>query len=222
MRYLFFDSEHATSVANNIKICEFGYVLTDENFKVLQRKNFIINPKILRKEWDWYAVRKILTRKPADYVKNPSFPHYYPAIKKVINNADYIIGHNLARDVQALNDDCKRYKLPSLDYEFYDIQEFYKSYHNISDKSSLENLLKAFNIEGDNNLHDAEADAYNTMLVMEAMLKNWNLTFDEIIQTFKKTKDKTKNYLVYSIEKANIKKAKKEKIKREKAIEKIG
>ena len=43
MKYLFFDLEYATSKGGNIKICEFGYVVTDENFQILDRDNFIIN-----------------------------------------------------------------------------------------------------------------------------------------------------------------------------------
>ena len=45
MKYLFFDLEYATSKGGNIKICEFGFVITDENFKILDRDNFIIFPE---------------------------------------------------------------------------------------------------------------------------------------------------------------------------------
>ena len=37
-KYLFFDLEYATSKGGNIKICEFGFVITDENFKILLEK----------------------------------------------------------------------------------------------------------------------------------------------------------------------------------------
>ena len=41
MKYLFFDLEYATSKGGNIKICEFGFVITDENFKILDRDNLL-------------------------------------------------------------------------------------------------------------------------------------------------------------------------------------
>ena len=42
MRYLFFDIECADG---NFKICEFGYVITDESFNILTKKNILINPQ---------------------------------------------------------------------------------------------------------------------------------------------------------------------------------
>ena len=41
MRYLFFDIE----CCNGRDICEFGYVITDTEFNVLEKKNFTINPE---------------------------------------------------------------------------------------------------------------------------------------------------------------------------------
>ena len=46
MEYLFFDLEFANQDNGKSKICEFGYVITDEYFEVLERYNFIINPNI--------------------------------------------------------------------------------------------------------------------------------------------------------------------------------
>ena len=41
MRYLFYDLEDATSKNNICKICEFGYVLTNEKFEVEKRGNIM-------------------------------------------------------------------------------------------------------------------------------------------------------------------------------------
>ena len=45
MRILFFDLEYA-SCKNGCKICEFGYVITNEKFEIIERNNLIINPYI--------------------------------------------------------------------------------------------------------------------------------------------------------------------------------
>ena len=67
MKYLFFDLEYATSKGGKIKICEFGYVLTNEKFEILNKSNFIIDPYINKSDWDWRVVKKILTRKVKEY-----------------------------------------------------------------------------------------------------------------------------------------------------------
>ena len=62
MKYLFFDMEYASSKGGVNKVCEFGYVVTDEKYIIIDRDNLIINPNIARNEWDYWAVRKILSR----------------------------------------------------------------------------------------------------------------------------------------------------------------
>ena len=44
MKYLFFDLEFASSKGDREHICEFGFVVTNEQFDILDRGNFIINP----------------------------------------------------------------------------------------------------------------------------------------------------------------------------------
>lgn len=84
MKYLFFDCEFANCYDSKEKICEFGYVMVDENFKVLYKDNIIINPNIKPNEWDWYALRKILTRKREEYENKLFFPAYHKKIVALI------------------------------------------------------------------------------------------------------------------------------------------
>ncbi|UKI49613.1 MAG: hypothetical protein L6U99_13440 [Clostridium sp.] len=45
------------------RICEFGYVIVDEkNLMYWKKNNLIINPNIDKKEWDYYALRKIIKK----------------------------------------------------------------------------------------------------------------------------------------------------------------
>jgi hypothetical protein len=44
MKYLFFDCECANCYDHEGKICSFGYVITDESFRLLEEKDIIINP----------------------------------------------------------------------------------------------------------------------------------------------------------------------------------
>ena len=45
MKYLFFDTECANCFDGEGKICEFGFVLTDENYQIIEKDNIIINPE---------------------------------------------------------------------------------------------------------------------------------------------------------------------------------
>ena len=163
MKYLFFDLEYATSKGGNIKICEFGYVLTNEKFEILNKGNFIIDPYIHKSDWDWRVVKKILTRKVKEYGSMPRFDKYYFDIKDLINSADYVIGQSLDGYAKALNDECQRYELDSIDFDFYDIKKLYMEYKNTKAEISVDNIMKSFNSQGDERAHDAEADAYNTI-----------------------------------------------------------
>jgi len=199
MKYLVFDLEYATSKGGNIKICEFGYVITNENFDILEKNNFIIDPNIRSDEWDWRALREILTRKKWQYEQSPRFAEYYDDICSIFEEVDYVFGHSLDGDAKALNCDCKRYNLPSIDFDFYDIKLFYKEYANVKKDVSVENIMRELNISGDKKTHDAEADAYNTMLELKKMVETLNITVEDLIYLCPKAKNKNQNYEVESI-----------------------
>ncbi len=200
MKYLFFDLEYATSKGGDIKICEFGYVVTNENFVVQERKNLLINPNIFRYEWDWRVVKKILTHKIEEYEKSPIFESYYDDIVKLINSADYIFGHTLNGDAKALNCDCQRYGLPSIDFKFYDIKEFYKQYSSTKRDISVTNILNDLEIKGEEGSHDAEIDAVNTMYEFKAMLQKLEMTAEKLIEICPSVVDYNENYKVLSLE----------------------
>ena len=200
VRYLFFDLEYATSSGGNMKICEFGYVITNENFKVIERNNLIINPNISRREWDYRVVEKILTRKIEEYEKGYTFRHYYSKIAALINNADMVLGHTLDSDAKAINDDCQRYDLPSIDYDFYDIKTLYKHFSNENKARSVTSILEELNIEGDPKEHDAEADAFNTMLALKTMVEMRKTDIKEFVNLYPDIKDSTENYVIKSVD----------------------
>ena len=204
MKYLFFDLEYATSKGGNIKICEFGYVVTDENFHILDRDNFIINPNIMRYEWDWHVVRTILTRRISEYEENPEFDYYYDDIVKLIKGADYVFGHSINGDAKALNCDCQRYGLPSIDFKFYDIKEFYKQYNSSKNDTSVINILNDLEIEGEDGEHDAEVDAVNTMYEFKTMLQRLEMSAVELIDICPSVVDYNENFVVQSLEIARM------------------
>lgn len=207
MNLLFFDLEYATSKGGKIKICEFGYVLTDENFSVLKRDNYIINPNIAKNKWDSRVVDEILTRSIDEYKVCPTFDKYYNDIDKLLKGADLVFGHSLDGDAKALNDECKRYKLPSIDFEFYDVKKIYKIYKNDNKEISVIHILDELNIVGEEREHDAETDAYNTMLCLKGVLGRVDATIKDVSNLYVKVKDENKNYEVESARQLQIQRA---------------
>lgn len=198
MKYLFFDCEFASCKGGQEKICEFGYVMVDESFKEIYKGNIIINPNIKASEWDYYALKKILTRKKEIYESMLFFPAYYKKIETLIENADYILGHTIEADVHALNCELQRYNLPVLNFDFYDIKEMFKAYADTNKSVSVENILTELGIKGDDNNHDACADAFNTMLELKTILEKLDFKLDEMIDLCPRAKDRTENFLIDS------------------------
>ncbi len=210
MKILFFDLEYASS-KNGCKICEFGYVITDEKLDVIEKNNLIINPNLKNDEWDWRVLRTILTRSKSEYEERLTFREYYPKIKSIINSCDYILGHSLFNDAKALNDDCKRYNLPSLNFEFYDVKLFYQEYANTKAEISVNNILKQLNVKGQQGEHDAEVDAYNTMLEFKKIINNLGVSFIEMLELCPNVKDKNEDFKISSLQekRKNIEKSSK-------------
>ena len=120
MNYLFYDLECA-SCAGGGKICEFGYVLTDGSFRLLEKANLLINPGIGPGEWDWYALKKVLTHSRPEYEAQKKFPHYADKIRALFEGA-VAVGHTIDGDAQYLLDECARYGVKAWDYRYVDIR----------------------------------------------------------------------------------------------------
>ncbi len=180
MKYLFYDLEKATS-KNCGKICEFGYVVTDEKFNVLERNNFIINPSIEDKDWDWYAVKNVLKRNKSEYINCPDFEYYYPKIEELIESSDCVVGYSVTDDdAKTLIAECKRYGKSIISYDYIDIKPLYKYLIKSKDPIGLERILADLNVTVEDKFHDAGADAYNTLLAFRAVLDKFKLSIEDL------------------------------------------
>lgn len=193
MQYLFFDLEKATSKKGG-RICEFGYVIVDENFKIVEENNLIINPNISDDDWDNYVVENLLHKTIEEYKSNPKFNHYYQKISNLILSADYVFGHSLHGDVNAINTECKRYSRPSINFTFYEIKEFYNKIKKPVSDVSVSNMLIDLNIAGETLEHDAKNDAYNTMLILKSLLAEAQNSVQGLIKQCPNAKLENKNF----------------------------
>lgn len=221
MRYLFFDIECADG---NKAICEYGYVLTDEKFNVLRKRNILMDPECRfnltgREGQDDLA----LTYPYSEYYKFYPFDDSYETIKNLMTQKDLLIfGHAVNNDIGFLFKDCDRYKLPLFDYIAYDIQKMLPVFDKRNKRyTSLENAfidLVPLEIRSELKDHRACDDAMKTMLVFKAMVLDLEFTPKDLIESCPKSEYKALEYW----EQAKIRKKEKKKRLQNAAKRKVG
>lgn len=172
MKYVFFDIECACVYKSVAKMCAFGYVVCDEKFNVLAREDILLNPKgkfhlTGRKGGEGL----VLPYEYEDFKKYPVFPVEYPRIKALLEDKDAIVlGHATMNDVNYLNLETRRYKLPPFKFSFYDTQFFYMNVTgNYSRQYGLGAMAEELGVEF--TPHRAVDDAYATACVCKALCK---------------------------------------------------
>ena len=221
MRYLFFDIECADG---NRAICEYGYVLTDEKFNVLRKRNILMDPEcpfnLTGREGQEDLV---LTYPYSEYYKYYPFDDSYETIKNLMTQKDLLIfGHAVNNDIGFLFKDCNRYRLPLFNYIAYDIQKMLPVFDKQNKKyTSLENAfvdLVPLEIRSELKDHRACDDAMKTMLVFKAMVVDLEFTPKDLIESCPKS---VFNALEYW-EQAKIRKKERQKHKQNAAKRKVG
>lgn len=180
MRYLFFDIE----CCNGRNICEFGYVITDINFNILEKRDITMNPKNKKFNLVGRPDREdLILFYPEDvYYRSPMFKEYYKEIKELIEFPDQlIIGHSIINDAKFLNIACWDFKLPPINFKFADSQKMYKDFYDVKNQISLENAGEQFAVEKPKYLHKSDDDSELTMGLVRNMCRSLDCTLEELI-----------------------------------------
>lgn len=189
MRFIFFDIECANCYGGIGKICEFGYVICNESFEILSKKEIMINPG--SKEKFNLVGRKnrpdiILAHSHEEYRKCPEFDIFYDNIKFLLTQKDTLLfGHSVNNDIRFINSSIERYHLPFIDFEAYDVQKFL-SYFSSSRKQlyKLEDAsAELIDKETRSQLHEHSSvdDALMTMLVTREICHKLECSLYELI-----------------------------------------
>ena len=215
MQYLFFDIE----ASEGRSICSFGYVLTDETFRVIAKEDVLINPEARFCTQAWNKKKReegkgiTLAYPEKTFRKSPSFPKRYEKIKNLLERNDQtIIGFSHSNDVRYLCTACKRYRLPFFSYTFFDIQDVYREFSHVPDQISLEKIIAELGVNIDGyTLHRSDDDAEISMLVAKAICEKSSLSLGELIKKYSRyvgeTRDGEIKYNGIDSERATIKKA---------------
>ena len=178
MKYLFFDVE-CSNCHNGIgKLCEFGYVLTDEKFNVLAKDDIPMSPG--RGDWSRFDLTGRDGEKDIElayeydyYFGQPEFPYFYERIKKLMCSEDTIcFAYSMGNDLRHVHNTCERYKKDPLNYECYDVQKLVAKHLEQKGQMNLEAACRA--IVGPSSLigleeHLSRDDAKMEMMIFEAI-----------------------------------------------------
>ena len=183
MKYLSFDIE----CCDGQHICEFGYVLIDEQFNVLERDCITINPEYKFKLTGRERESDISLAFPEEvYYNSPTFDFYYERIKSIFTMSDcQIIGFSLSNDASFLATAYELYEKEPIGFTYYDFQKLYQGYTKAKNRTSVEGLVEELQIT-DITLHKSDDDSWAVIRALQIIGEKENLTLSETLKMLKK------------------------------------
>ena len=182
-KYLVFDIECANSLEGVCKMCSLGYVVFDDKFNIIEKRDIIVNPE---SSFDWYLLRKKSKTRlahPREYYEMfEPFPRLYQEIKRILETNYFgIFGFDVMNDLKYIYDSCERYKLKQIKIKGYDVRKILNDYDNYS--GGLSRATEEY--VNDSNLkltsHKSDDDSEMTMKVLEAICVNMEVSIAELI-----------------------------------------
>lgn len=190
MKYLFFDIECSNCFNGVGKMCEFGYVLTDENFNVIRKDDIPMSPG--KGEGSRFHLRGRKNEKDLElaynysyYLSQPEFPHFYDQIKTLVEDKDTVcFAYSMDNDIPHLYHACTRYKKDPFNYECYDVQKLVAAYLQKKGQMSLRNAC--LQIVGPHSIvklqeHLSRDDAEMERLIFEAISELTNTSSKDLL-----------------------------------------
>lgn len=125
-RYVFFDIE----CCDGQHICSFGYVVTDAEFNIIEKRDILINPqkkfRLARAGFDPYVE---LAYPEKQFENSPAFSAVYEDIKAILLAPNAVLfGHSVESDMKYLEVACARYGKKKLGITVIDLQAAYAKY----------------------------------------------------------------------------------------------
>lgn len=218
MKYLFFDIECSNCFNGVGKMCEFGYVITDENFNILSAQDIPMCPGKSRGDRfhlrDRMNIEDISLAYDEDYYyEQPELPYFYNRIKKLMEDKETIcFAFSASNDIRYLYSSCKKYNLPGLNYNCYDVQKLAANYLEVKGEPGLKKCVEE--IVGPHSTitlveHLSRDDAKMEMMIMEAICSLNQIDSKTLLEQSEFAKINSINFIKDFNEAVNKKKARK-------------
>jgi len=223
MRYLFFDIECSNTFYGEGKICEFGFVITDEQFNILDKHNYVMSPGPKgNHDWSFDNSRARIDKgferwfDPIEYYSCNEFPYFYDRIYELLTDKDTLVfGFAVENDINYIDYTCYRYNKEKPKYFAIDTKHITDAYAKIYPdsrfKAGLDDCFKKFYSVNEFiriKAHKAVNDAYMTMMVMKAMCNLYKKNVNELVSLYPGCKlDSSKNRTNWAMNKISREKA---------------
>ena len=189
MKYLFFDTESANCYGNLYKMCEWGSLLTDEEYNVLpnSKKDIVMNPG---QDGKFNLVGRkvgrdlVLAHTYEEYKAAPLFESQYDNIKFLLGQKEMKIFLWAAEnDIQALLDQCFRYRLPKISFVSYDVQMLFKTaFPEFKGMPALETAMGLLDLSVEGiTAHRPDDDALMTSMILKALCEKTGKSVEQLI-----------------------------------------
>lgn len=173
MNYIFFDIECANCQKGEAKICSFGYVVADEEFNVLEKEDWIINPRapfMLMGHGNRPYIKLAYTKD--EFKAAPTFPWVYERIRDLLRRPDSLVfGYAADNDASYLKCEFLRYNLRCVNFTYYDLQKMlhFALPEAGQNQISLSSAAALFVEEAEQEVHKSDDDALLTMYVLKGI-----------------------------------------------------
>ena len=197
MRYLFFDVECSNCFNNIGKICEVGYIITDDNFNILQQKDILLNPGNKKEDRFCLINRKKqnrdihLAHEENDYLaykEAPFYDDYYENLKYLFTQNDItIFGFSCIHDMVYILQNNERSGNEIFQFDSVDIQKILSIY-NYGTSKKQEGLEKTFKAMFPQNnrliAHRPDCDAIMRMMILKKICEDLEMNIHTIIHEY--------------------------------------
>lgn len=196
MNYLFFDIECSNCLNGEGKICSFGFVLTDDRFQVIKKKDILVDPKAPFLLGSSRTGEGITLAYPLFRFRwAHTFPYYYQEIKKLLTDPNNLpIGFAADQDINFLLYTCERYHLEKIRFRYLDVQKLEKLSSKSQMPHGLDVLIERYQLEK-HIYHRSDEDAYMTMEILLKLLKDEKSSLPELIERYKDALSDVDTYL---------------------------
>ena len=181
MKYLSVDLEQCNMFVKG-SVFSVGMVLADENFNVIFKRNYWINPLCrfalhFRKPIDFGVTKQ-------DLMDKPTFAAVRDELATYLEDPDTIVmAHSANNDMQMFNDACKRARVKPFTFRFICTQMIYSAVYDVENGIGLDKVAVQLGRTQFTH-HQADDDSEMALYLLKHCLDKTGLTYAEMISKF--------------------------------------
>ena len=181
MKYLSVDLEQCNMFVRG-SVFSVGMVLADENFNIIFKRNYWINPLCrfamhFRKPIDFGVTKQ-------DLVDKPTFAAVRDELATYLEDPDTIVmAHSANNDMQMFNDACKRAKVEPFTFRFICTQMIYSAVYDVENGIGLDKVAVQLG-RTEFTHHQADDDSEMALYLLKHCLEKTGLSYEEMIRKY--------------------------------------